>query len=318
MTHWISVSEFAMDPEKFVVTKSKSWKPEEAWQKQKLCRLSSFWLFLFDWLFKPVEGISLFGRRTEVVPHILGVSHLLDKIGDGDKESKPRKHNGVRLLRRIAQNPALEGIYESEALQCLIEHLWAELVSITPVWCVFGCLVTFFVKIMQHGFRFALIESIFFVTKLVVYVVWAMSVKRKSPAWQSNWDYEDQGQNPDVYAMLPVDANGFIAGVEQTRPTAEIMAVLVVVHTCFELWHEYDLLNQEICFLSRVQTTTRFSLRQCLQRRHAWMYGATRIYLKQVAGSCVFCGCHTRIDFFGTQAISLFCSRSGTSAHGFT
>jgi hypothetical protein len=118
--------------------------------------------------------------------------------------------------------------------------------------------------------------------------------------------------------MLPVDANGFVAGVEQTRPTAVVMAVLVVVHTCFELWHECDLLNQEICALSPVQTTTRFDFRQFHQRWSAWIHGATRIYLKQVAGSCVFCGCHTRIDFFGTQAISLFCSRSGTSAHGFT
>jgi hypothetical protein len=132
---WISefdnlvTEQFVGQYDKFIVTKSKSRKPEEAWQTEKHGRsiLSSFWHFLFDWIFKPV------GRRPEVVPHILGVSHLLDKIGDGGKESKPLKHNGVRLLRTIAQNPVLdERIYESEALRCLIMHLWAELVSITP------------------------------------------------------------------------------------------------------------------------------------------------------------------------------------------
>ena len=96
---------------------------------------------------------------------------------------------------------------------------------------------------LQRGRQLALFEGLFFVAKLVCYVIWAMSVERTSSAWQGT-----MGLHAEVYSMLPIDAFGNVADIDQTKHTANIMVVVVIVHTVFEIWHEWDLLNDEVNF----------------------------------------------------------------------
>jgi hypothetical protein len=110
----------------YLVTKSKSWKPEDAWENAPDGKLNA-------------KLPGLIGLRTEVAPHIVGVSKLLEL--HRDEARKMMKHNGVDLLRTIAKNSALDGVYESEILQCLISHLWVDMVgrSRPPLLCCEAC-----------------------------------------------------------------------------------------------------------------------------------------------------------------------------------
>jgi hypothetical protein len=56
------------------------------------------------------------------------------------------------------------------------------------------------------------------------------------------------GPHAEVYSMLPIDAFGNVADIDQTKHKASIMAVVVIVHTALEIWHEWDLLNEEVNF----------------------------------------------------------------------
>ena len=105
-------------PGRFLVTKSTSWHPEVAWENAASGKLDR-------------KSTGLIGRKTEVTPHVVGVANLLET--HRDEVHKIHKRNGVDLLRTIAQNSALDAIYESEILQCLIMHLWVEMVSGTVV-----------------------------------------------------------------------------------------------------------------------------------------------------------------------------------------
>jgi hypothetical protein len=93
-----------------------------------------------------------------------------------------------------------------------------------------------------------------------------MGVERTSSAWQST-----MGPHAEVYSMLPIDAFGNVADIDQTKHTASIMAVVVLAHTALEIWHERNLLNEEVNFRQKI--IQQEVLRLSTSSTHKWEPG---------------------------------------------
>jgi hypothetical protein len=143
---------------------------------------------------------------------------------------------------------------------------------------------------LQGGFRYTAAEGVLFIAKLASYVVWAMSVKRKSTAW------EYEGGRQHEYNIQPVELFGAIAGHDQGKCNASAIAVLV--HTLLEFWHERALLNLKVQLRvgvkgSRVRGDdgcyVESRLRYWLRMRWKWWSRAVSVVAEQVQKMFLTC-----------------------------